>query len=128
MDISEIYQAPRKQLEKEIIYLMKKRESLEKAISENQRIVAGLTNEVQMLEARNKQWVIRAEAQDRIVNQQIENVNKQNNIYLEEIERLRAEVRRLKNDRDNQLGNESDISSKGGSDSDTVNADGDKGA
>ena len=66
MDISEIYQAPRKQLEKEIIYLMKKRESLEKAISENQRIVAGLTNEVQMLEARNKQWVIRAEAQDRI--------------------------------------------------------------
>ena len=43
-------------------------------------------------EAKNKQLVFRLETQEKIIHQTLENANKQNDVYLTEINRLRGEL------------------------------------
>lgn len=62
-------------------------ESVKKLERRNEILMA----ENKLLEAKNKQLILRLETQDRIVHQTLENSNRQSNEYLEEINTLRGE-------------------------------------
>ncbi|MBU1173080.1 MAG: hypothetical protein KKD44_26250 [Proteobacteria bacterium] len=70
-------------------------ESVNLAVISLEAKVQELTHIVLNLEARNEQLVKQMEIKDVIVHQSLEESNKQNNIYLEEINMLREEIRRM---------------------------------
>ena len=92
-DVAEIRNLNRVDLENQLIYLEKKREALEESIRSLQDENARLNNAILVMENRVKQMAISLERQQSITHQALENANKQNNEYLVEIERLRAELK-----------------------------------
>lgn len=61
-------------------------------VAKREEEITSLRQKNQFLEARNTQLIQQEEIQSKIVHQTLENANKQNNEYLEEINRLRAEA------------------------------------
>jgi hypothetical protein len=56
----------------------------------------GLKNRVELLEGKDEQNFANRQLSHQIIQEQIDRVNAQNNEYLEEIKRLREEIRKLK--------------------------------
>jgi len=61
---------------------------------ENKRLNAA----IQLLLAEKVQWIQSKELQQQIMHQQLTASNKENNVNLEEIVRLRAEIKKLRNE------------------------------
>lgn len=98
IDIQQINNLGRTDLENECIYLMKKRIVLEDVIADKNKRLEGCVNAVKNRDRTIDQLQSSMEAQTRIMNQQLEKSNRQNDEYLQEIERLRGVVRELKPD------------------------------
>jgi len=96
IDIQQINNLGRTDLEKEVIYLMKKRIVLEDVIADNQKKLQGYFNAIKNRDRAIEQLHSSMETQTSIMNQQLEKSNRQNDEYLQEIERLRGVVRELK--------------------------------
>lgn len=94
--IAEVYTVTRFQLEKECIYLMKKREVLEKLVFNRDNSIEGLKNAIKNRDRMLEQRTVEMGSQTEVINQILATVNKENNEYLEEIQRLRAENKELK--------------------------------
>jgi len=97
-----------KELTKKHKKLKKIHDSVNLAVISLEVKIGELTRTILNLEARNEQLVKQMEIKDTIVHQTLEEVNKQNNIYLEEISRLRKEMRRMNDVSDGGLARKGD--------------------
>ena len=95
IDFAQLYNMGKTQLEKQTIYLMKKRVSLEDAIMTLQKKLNGAINAVKNRERMLKERTFQLEAQKLLLNEQLERINRENNVTLTE---LIAENVRLTNE------------------------------
>ena len=71
--------------------LKRKNEATGFAVKQLEKLNAELTNQVEILEKKNKQLINKAITKDKIIHNTLELSNKQNDEYLKEIQRLRKE-------------------------------------
>ena len=95
IDFAQLYNMGKTQLEKQTIYLMKKRVSLEDAIMTLQKKLNGAINAVKNRERMLEEKTSQLEAHKRLLNEQLERINRENNVTLTE---LIAENVRLTNE------------------------------
>ncbi len=93
--IAEVYTATRFQLEKECVYLMKKRVVLEKLIVEREAAIEKLRNDVNTSDNMVEQLTTQISNHQTITNQTLERLNKEKDEYIQEIHRLRGEMKNV---------------------------------
>lgn len=94
--IADVYTVTRQELEKECVYLMKKRKVLEDVIRIREKTIVGLRNGVKNRDRMLEQHTIQIQRLQQITNQTLDRVNKEKDDYLQEIQRIRAEIKELK--------------------------------
>ncbi len=95
IDIEQLYNMGKTDLEQQCIYLMKKRIVLEDVIAEQNGKITGLRNAVKNRDRMLEQHTLQIQQHQEITNRTLERVNKENNEYLQEIEILRSVVREM---------------------------------
>jgi len=96
IDIEQLYNMGKMDLEKQCIYLMKKRIALEDAIASLQKKNGGLQNAVKNRDRILEQRTTQISTHQTITNRTLERLNKEKDTYIQEIQRLRAENKELK--------------------------------
>lgn len=96
IDISQLYNMGKTDLEKQCIYLMKKRIALEDAIANLQKKNDGLRNAVKNRDRMLEQRELQISSHMTITNQTLERLNREKDTYIQEIQRLQAENKELK--------------------------------
>ena len=102
-----------KELEKELDFWKRKYTALGSATESLELKIEEQLRSIKTLEQRNEQLIQHGEIKDKITNQTMERANQQSNLYLEEIMELREEIRRLKDDNNDRMGNEDHLNPEG---------------
>lgn len=100
IDIQQLYNMGKTDLEQQCIYLMKKREALEDAIAVLEKKLEECRNAVGNRDRILEQHTIQISDHQTITSRTLERVNREKDEYLQEIERLRGVVREM-NERGN---------------------------
>lgn len=96
IDIQQLSNMGKTDLENQCIYLMKKRIALEDVIASLQKKNDGLQNAVKNRDRMLEQRELQISAHMTITNQTLERLNMEKDTYIQEIQRLRAENKVLK--------------------------------
>ena len=97
IDIQQLSNMGKTDLENQCIYLMKKRIALEDAIADLEKKNRGLHNVVKNCDRMLEQRTTQISTHQTITNRTLERVNREKDEYLQEIERLRGVVREMNN-------------------------------
>lgn len=94
IDTEQLYNMGKTDLENQCIYLMKKRIVLEDVIADLQKKNRGLQNAVKNRDRMLEQRATQISAHQVITNRTLERVNREKDEYLQEILRLRSELKK----------------------------------
>jgi cell shape-determining protein MreC len=96
IDISQIANMGKMDLEKQCIYLMKKRIALEDVITKQNTTLEGLRNAVKNRDRTLEQRTEQISKHQEITNQTLERLNREKDVLSNEMQRLHAENKELK--------------------------------
>lgn len=102
-----------KELVSNLAFWKRKYQALAVATESLEKEVETLRRDIVFLKAKGEQSVSMSDTKDRVIHGALEEANKQNNLYLEEINALGEEVRRLKRGDNDRMGNEDNQHTQG---------------